>query len=141
MTDETEGKDYRNLRVIGTPIVFALGTLVGAISSVIDPSFLRKLYREVGNNEEMNRPGVEAVYSGTLYGYLGGVAAWSYNILENPENPVSYIPLATNLVSGVGQFIYQRGKASGRKEEFDEGISKKIRERENKSDLETEETQ
>jgi hypothetical protein len=36
--------------------------------------------------------------------------------LENPENPVNYIPLVTNLVSALIQYSYTRGKNSAENE-------------------------
>ncbi len=46
-------------------------------------------------------------------GYYGGVSRFVKRIIEDPENPVNYIPVALNIVSGLGQIAYKLGKKKG----------------------------
>ena len=136
---ENVGKNNWNYGLVDTvflvPLTITLGGLMGGIGSLVDPDCLRKVVsmsRDPSKEDiafsKIEPQDILIFTSGVFYGYLATTGAWIYNLMENPDNPVSYIPLATNLVSAVIQFAYSEGekKALKRMQDNPGGLEQEV---------------
>jgi len=98
------------------------GIVYGSLSSWLNPFFLPQGIREVRDNGLKGRNGDENLGLYTFAylatgSYLDGVSNILEDLLKEPTNPVNYIPLVFNLVSGVGQ-VYPRICSRGKQEQL-----------------------
>jgi len=81
------------------PVVLSVGR--GVISSVVDPLFVNKIYKDMAAGED-NYQEFACDLAG-IGSYISAISFIGYLIVLNPLNPLSYIPLATNAISAVVQ--------------------------------------
>jgi hypothetical protein len=98
----------------------AFGTLIsgfylgmGFYESLFNPTAVPRYIRGIRDNGVKDFTDFMGYVSG-FAGYAAGLGNWTKLIIDNPENPLSYIPVVTNLISGAAQIGYARGKKAGR---------------------------
>jgi len=95
-----------------TPFGIFMGSVIGYISAFLDPLFLSDTIKEVRRGLKPNFSSL-GIYSSALISYNFCLYKIVENLVEHPDKPISYIPVATNLVSGICQVIYKAGKKKG----------------------------
>lgn len=86
-----------------------LGGVLGYINSWVNPLAMPNCVKDIRNGEIKNFSDFVYYTAGTLV-YFCGVSNIVEKIIEDHENPVNYIPVGLNIVSGVGQIAYKVGK-------------------------------
>jgi len=106
-----------------------LGILVGGLAGIIEAYFNPlKIPEEV---KILNKDGITGVttYSAFVASHATYFATWlaiTRNIIDEPSNPVNYIPLALNAISGAGQLAYKWGKEDASKESNSNNLEDKV---------------
>ncbi len=77
---------------------FLGGIAVGALSTIVQPFYLPKLFGEMSKDSEG-----KTFYMAGYYTYAAGAGWLIGNILEHPEHVLNYAPVATNILSALIQ--------------------------------------
>ena len=84
---------------------------MGVLGSLVDPYIIPHLIKEARNGKKIEDSIDFALYAGVSSGYIAGFLGLVVApIVINPRNPLSYAGLASNIVSGVGQFAYRQSR-------------------------------
>lgn len=110
------------------------GAVVGGASSLVHPYAIPKMMRNVKDGEADSYEG-SCFYAANYYGYAIGLGLWVTHLLEHPEQPLSYVPVLTNIASGLIQYRQEKKKKERVKrdswiERVDEDLERPSAERE-----------
>ena len=97
---EHEEKQSKLEKTLTGIAVIIHSAVTGAASSFFNPFFTFQLYQNI----KKGRGKVLAYHAMTvsaLASYIAGIGFIAYNLIENPSNPLNYIPLLTNTIGGL----------------------------------------
>ena len=109
--------------LISTPIGLSKGYVGSFVQPYIIPNIVKRISEKGIKNfsDFMNN-------SGIFIGYSAGLFSMGYLLTEYGDKPWAWIPIVTNLLSGIGQYAYKKGKKNGARQntENKSGIEAKV---------------
>jgi len=93
-----------------------LGGALGVLQSWYDSRIIPKIIDKIREGEKINNFSDFTLLSGQLAGYLYGAYGIVKNILNEPNDWKSYIPVMTNTLFATGITLYNLGKDRGIKQ-------------------------
>lgn len=96
-----------------------VGLVFGVAESAVHPYALPNSVKHIDDRGIKNINEISSLL-GEVIGYAVGLGGFVVlPIVNHPERPESYIFAVANLVSGVGQFAYKKGRKSGLEQAMD----------------------
>ena len=92
------------------PVGALVGAIEGGLSSFIDPLYLMKKIKGLREGEIFESLTAIVGNAFSLGAYSLGIFNTIERLVQKPEDPTSYIPIALNVASGIAQVAYHLGK-------------------------------